>query len=188
VTRNQLEGTMSRVKRYGGRLQNEVVRRLESGNGNVKGLKLLVPVEDSALVPVTVVGISFGTYAKDGVAVLVKPVGGSGSMSVAATELIDDSKAAREDYRRRGEAAEYLRDNTPKDSASDKVWRSAVSGERALMSDAQRKAFDELAPKWFREKQTMIDGIKQANSWDLKRILPAAVAIRFGVDEVLSDY
>jgi hypothetical protein len=157
-----------------------VVRKLEAGNGSIHGMKCLMPVEGEALVPVTVIGVSFHGFARNGVAVLVKPVGGYGSLSVGATELLDDTNAARDLYTAKALAAEYLRNHTPRDGATDKQWRAAVCQERAAMTDKQRKEFDATAPKRFRDKQDMLAGIKEASSYTLKELFREAVAIRFG--------
>lgn len=170
------------------RLHNALVRKLETGNGNIKGMKLLVVVEEEALVPIRVLGISFGRATCDGVAVLVKPVNGYGTLSVAATELLDDTKAARDRYAAKSKAAQYLRKFTPKESASDKTWRVATLQERAALSEKQRVRFDELAPKHFREKLDMVDGIKTATAWELKKLFVKAVQIRFGADESADDF
>jgi hypothetical protein len=162
---------------------NAVVRKLESGNGNIKGMACLLPLENEALIPVTVIGISFHGYASNGVAVLVSPVGGYGTLSVGATELLDDTQAARDLYTARAKAAEYARNHTPRDGATDKQWREAVCRERASMTDTQRTAFDATAPKRFRGGQDMLAGIKEASSYTLKCLFSSAVVIRFGVDE-----
>jgi len=158
---------------------NAVVKKLEAGNGNIKGMSLLMPIEGESLVPVKVIGISFAGYARNGVAVLVEPVGGYGSLSVGATELLDDTKAARDLYTAKATAAEYARNHTPRDGATDKQWREAVCRERASMTDVQRKEFDATAPKRFRENVDMMKGIKEASSWTLKELFASAVSIRF---------
>lgn len=159
---------------------NAVVRKLEAGNGSIKGMECLMPIDNEALVPVIVIGISFHGYARNGVAVLVQPIGGYGSLSVGATELLDDTKAARDLYIAKAKAAEYARNHTPRDSATDKQWREAVCRERASMTDAQRKKFDATATKRFRESVDMLAGIKEASSYTLKDLFSSAVAIRFG--------
>lgn len=166
---------------------NAVVRKMESGNCNIKGVSCLLPLENEALVPVTVIGVSFHGYARNGVAVLVKPVGGYGSLSVEATELLDDTKAARDLYTAKAKAAEYLRNHTPKDSATDRQWREAVCRERANMTDKQRKEFDATAPRRFRDKQDMLGGIKEASSYTLKALFRDAVTIRFGCADETAD-
>jgi hypothetical protein len=169
------------------RNSNAVVRKLESGNGNIKGMTCLLPLENEALVPVKVIGISFHGYASNGVAVLVSPDGGYGSLSVGATELLDDTPAARALYTAKAKAANYLRDHQPRDGATDKQWREAVCRERASMTDAQRKAFDATAPKRFRENVDMLAGIKEASNYTLKDLFVSAVAIRFGCDGDVSE-
>lgn len=178
---------MARVSAHA-RLSNAVVRKLEAGNGSVKGMKILVPVEGEALFPVEVVGIAFGRCGSDGVTVLVKPIGGIGTLSVNATELLDNTETSRTEYAAKAKAAEYLRSNTPKDSASDKNWRAATMQERSLMTEKQRTRFDGLAPRHFREKVDMVDGIKGAAGWELKRIFPMAVRVRFDADQGDLDY
>jgi len=170
------------------RLSNAVVRKLEAGNGGVKGMRLLVPIEDEALVPVVVIGIAFGRYTSDGVAVLVKPIGGSGTLSVSATELLDDTPKARAEYAAKSAAAEYARHNIPKESASDKTWRAAVMHERGAMTEAQRKRFDATAPKRFQEGVEMVEGIKSATQWELKDVLKDAITIRFDADAGTLEY
>jgi len=170
------------------RLSNAVVRKLEAGNGSVKGMKLLVPVENEALFPVEVVGIGFGRYGPDGVVVLVKPIAGSGTLAVNATELLDDTKQARAEYAAKSQAAEYLRANRPKESASDKTWRAAVMHERGLMPDQQRKRFDATASQRFREGSEMVASIKTATAWELKEVYTTAVTIRFDADRGTLDY
>ena len=166
---------------------NAVVRKLEAGNGGIKGMLLLMPVNEEALVPVKVIGISFAGYARNGVAVLVEPVGGYGSLSVAATELLDNTQAARDLYTAKAKAAEYARNHTPRDGATDKQWREAVCRERANMTDKQRTAFDATAPKRFRDGQDMLKGIKEASSYTLKALFQEAVGIRFGVNDYATD-
>lgn len=167
---------------------NAVVKKLEAGNGNINGMECLMPVDGEALVRVKVIGISFAGYARNGVAVLVEPVGGFGSLSVGATELLDDTKAARDLYTAKAKAAEYARNHTPRDGATDKQWREAVCRERASMTDSQRKEFDATAPKRFRDKHDMLAGIKEASSYTLKDLFRSAVSIRFGVDgEAVDD-
>lgn len=170
------------------RISNALVKKLESGNGSIKKMKLLLPIEEEALIPVEVVGIAFHTIAANGVAVLVRPIGGYGTLSVSATTLLDDTAEARRLYTALSEAAEYRRNHTPKDSSSDKAWREAIVRERAAMTDRQRKAFDASAKKHFREDVDMLAGIKQASSWTLKEVFKHAVVVRFGVDEeVIED-
>jgi hypothetical protein len=172
---------MPRV-RSNAKSSNALVKKLESGNGSVKNMQLLLPVEGEALIPVVVVGIAFHTYTGNGVAVLVKPVGGYGALSVGATELLDDTPDARRLYTALSEAAEYRRNHTPKDSSSDKVWREAIVRERAAMTDKQRKLFDSSAKKHFREDVEMLAGIKEASSWTLKEVFRHAIVVRFGVE------
>lgn len=168
--------------RSNAKLSNALVKKLEAGNGSVKNMKLLLPVDGEALIPVVVVGIAFHGYAHNGVAVLVRPVGGHGALSVNAVSLMDDTAEARRRYTALSEAAEYRRNNTLKESASDKAWREAVVRERAAMTDAQRKLFDSSAKKHFRADVEMLTGIKEASSWTLKEVFKYAVAVRFGVD------
>ena len=163
------------------RLANALVKKLEAGNGNIKNMRLLLPIEEEALIPVVVTGISFHDFARDGIAVLVCPVGGHGSLSVSATELLDDNEHAKKLYNALGNAAQYLRNHQPKDSDSDKYWREAIIRERANMTEKQRKAFDAEAPRLFRENTDMLKGIKEASSYTLKSVFKLAVGHRFGV-------
>ena len=174
-------------KRTSANQSNAMVRKLESGNGNIKGMPLLLPIDRECLVPVTVLGVSFHGYARNGVAVLVSPNGGYGTLSVSATELLDDTVEARKLYTAKAAAAEYLRNHQPKDSATDRQMREAVCRERASMTDAQREAFDAMAPKRFRADADMLKGIKEASSYMLKDLFRDAVNIRFGVDGVEVD-
>ena len=163
---------------------NALVRMFECGKAkNFAGMQLLLPVDSRALVPVEVVGIDFGGYASDGIAVLVKPVGGHGSLSVSATSMIDDTEAARKLYTAKAAAAEYLRKATPRDSAGTKTWQNAIRLERQCMTDAQREAFDGLAFKWFAKDVAMVDGLKNIDGYRAKEIFVDAVAIRFSANE-----
>lgn len=165
------------------RSSNALMRKLAEGKGSIHGMELLLPIEWTALVPVEVMGISFGHSAQNGVAVTVRPVGGHGVVSVAATELLDTTPKAIELYEARGRAATYKDRHGLNDSASDRAWREAVTRERAAMSDGQRKRFDAMADKFFREGQNMIDGIKAASNYTLKDVFRRAIDVRFDIDD-----
>jgi len=167
---------------------NALVRKLESGSGNIKNMKLLLPVDGEALVHVTVVGISFHEYASNGVAVLVRPTGGYGTLSISACSLLDDTQAARDLYAAKAGCAEYLRNHTPRDSATLKAWRTAVTRERLALNAKQRKAFDGSAKKYFHEGHDMLKGIADGSEYTLKEVFRAAVAHRFDLGDVQDDW
>ena len=174
---------MTRPNRHGTRVRNSVVQRLAAGDGSIAGMKVCVPIEDRCLMAVEVVGIDFAGFAKNGVAVLVKPIRGFGTLSVPAVSLVDQTREAMALYQQKSEAAQYLAKNTPKDSSGDKVWREAVVYVRSRMKEAQRKRFDATAPMFFREGTDMMAGIKSESSYTLKRVYEEAVWHLFGVEE-----
>lgn len=167
-------------------LTNALVRKLESGNGSIKNMRLLLPIDDECLVPVVVVGISFNGYARSGVAVLVRPADGYGTLSVGATNLLDDTKAARALYTAKAGCAEYLRNHTPGQRTSLKGWREAVIRERLSLNDKQRKTFDALAPTYCRDCD-ILKGIADASEYTLGRLFEVAVKIRFGIGDDQKD-
>src|SRR4051794_8634652 len=95
--------------------KNAVCAKLERGNGSIAGMHMLLPVE-TALVEVKILGINFAGYARNGVCVTVEPKHGAGSLSVDVGNLVDDTEAARSLYFRKAEAAEFMRNNTPRNS------------------------------------------------------------------------
>ncbi|MDE2101710.1 MAG: hypothetical protein KGL39_30975 [Patescibacteria group bacterium] len=156
--------------------RNALCLKLEKGNGTVGGMKLLYPVNDTALIPVTVRGIDFDSYAYRGVAVRVEPDGGAGSFTVEAPKLVDDTPEARDFYFRKSEAQRLIKDSKPR-SSSERDWRSCLTGLRARLTDAQRERFDKECNKITQGKV-----IARASHYEMEKLLPALASIAYDVD------
>lgn len=155
--------------------RNALVAKLEAGNAKVAGMRLLLPVEDMMLVPVEVVGITFGSDYRGGMLLKVTPVGGSGEYAADAMVLVDDTPAARDLYARKSSAKDAY-DDFRRAGDSDRKRRDWVLRCRDRMTPAQRKRFDATATNHFGEGVDMVKGIqKSQGEWDLKRIAESAI-------------
>lgn len=161
--------------------KNALMKRLEAGNAKVAGMRLLLPVEDSLLVPVEVVGITFGSGYRGGMLLKVSPVGGVGEYSADATALVDDTPAARDLYRRKSEAKGAYDDYQR--GRSDRERRDWILRRRESMTAAQRKRFDATAGDHFGNGADMVKGITKAQGeYDLKRLAERAIQFAYDLD------
>ncbi len=165
--------------------KNEVTRRLSKGNGNIKGLKMCAAVDDRALIPVEVVGVTFletNNY-QCGVNVAVKPIGGYGELVVSPTSLIDDTPESHDLFRRKCQAQQ--RHSELKEAKSDRERRSLVLAMRANMTTEQKVKFDALAEDFFGKDADMVKSIAKASGdWSLSNVGQRAAKILFDVDDV----
>jgi len=156
---------------------NKVCSKLEKGNGSIKGMKILYPLENRCLIEVTVVGIDFSCSGYNSVSVTIEPAFGVGSLVVDATSLIDDRKIARELYFRKNEATCFAKVNQLSTN-SDKNWRALVSRHRAKLEEGQIKKFDKLVVKRLVDKT-----IAKASEWELKEVWNDLITVKFNLDE-----
>ena len=161
--------------------RNALVARLEAGNAKVAGMRLLLPVDDRLLVPVEVVGVTFGSGYRGGMLLKVAPVGGVGETAVDAMDLIDDAPKARGLYLRKSQAKDAFDDFQR--GRSDRERRDWILRRRESMTAAQRKRFDEASGDHFGEKVDMVKGITKAQGeYDLRRIAERAIREAFDLD------
>ncbi len=168
------------------RSANEVTRRLEAGNGKIKGLKLFASVDDRVLIPVEVVGINFfgHTSYTNGVHVTVKPEGGHGTLVVNPLNLIDNTPAAIDLYERKTKASDMVA--TFKRFDNDRKRRAAVIELRGTLTEKQKKEFDATAEDEFGKDTDMVKAINKASGeYQLCRIYGKLVEIflAVGTDE-----
>lgn len=162
--------------------RNALMARLEAGNAKVAGMRLLLPVEDRLLVPVEVVGITFGSGYRGGMLLKVAPVGGVGEYAAEATALVDDTPATRELYLRKSLAKdayeEYQR------GRSDRERRDWILRQREKMTAVQRKRFDATAGDHFGNGADMVKGVtKSQGEYDLRRLAERAIQHAFDLDD-----
>jgi hypothetical protein len=170
---------------------NAVIARLKSGKGNVSGLKMLVAVDDVALVPVEVTGLDFYARADSGrsVSVRVAPIGGHGHIWVAPGELIDNTPEAIAFHDRKCEAHERYRKVA--NSRSDKQRRTELLNIRGEMSEDQKKQFAVLLADRIGDKASAdpVAAINRMNGeYEFKRVAELAVRLRYELDEEPEDY
>lgn len=155
---------------------NAVCRKLEAGNGSIKGMKMLYPVE-TALVEVQVIGISFnGHYGRHGVAIQIKPMHGAGFIICDATALVDDNERSRDLYFRRSEAAQFFRDNQPTNE-NEKNWQKAIICIRGNLDKARQDRFDSLVKTLIKDQQ-----IKQLSKWEAEKALKMLIEVKYDLD------
>lgn len=176
---------MARTTRGKVQVLNEVMRRLMKGNGSIKGLKMLVAVDDVALCPVEVVGITYsamGGYG-NGINVTVKPVGGSGEMIVPPLSLVDDTPAGRDLFDRKAKAQAIIGKFGA--AKSDRQRRDYILQARDQMTPAQKKVFDATAPDHFGEGAEMVKSVNKATGeYALRRVFEKAAKLLYGVEDV----
>lgn len=162
--------------------RNAVTARLEGGNAKVAGMRLLLPVEDRLLVPVEVVGLTFNANYRGGMLLKVTPVGGCGEYPADATDLIDDTPAARTLYLSKSQAQAAFDDFMR--LRSDRERRDWILRKRDAMTPAQRKRFDASAENHFGKGVDMVKGVGKAQGeYDLKRIAERATTTLFDLDD-----
>lgn len=152
---------------------NRLCTRLSKGDGNIAGMKMLLPVKNTALAEVEVVGIAFGHSCRDGVAVMVRPIHGAGEASVDATDLLDNTKVSRELYFRKAEAQRFVDGNELRNN-SDRNWRSLVLRERGKLTSEQLTCFDARANKLLGGK-----AIAKSSAYEIRPLWSELVDIKF---------
>lgn len=169
---------------------NAVTRKLEKGNGSVKGIKLLAAVDDVALIPVEVTGIAFsGGGYRHGVHVIVKPLGGHGFLTVSPLSLIDDTDAAKDLFRRKSDCALAIR--LFGETKCDRQRRTKLLNLRSQLTDTQKAAFDATAEDRFGKGADMVKSIgKASGEYELNRLYSACANIYFDLtgDDEFSEY
>jgi len=160
---------------------NAVTRKLEKGNGSVKGLRLLAAVDDVALIPVEVTGIAFsGGGYHDGVHVIVKPIGGHGSLTVAPLSLIDDTDDAKDLFRRKSDCALAIR--LFGETKCDRQRRTKLLDMRSQLTEKQKSVFDATAEDRFGKGADMVKSIgKTSGDYELKHLFTVCANIYFGL-------
>lgn len=164
---------------------NAVIARLKSGKGNISGLKMLVVVDDRALVPVVVTGLDFYASGDRGrsVSVRVEPVGGHGHIWVSPSDLIDDTPAAIATQNRRCEAHERVR--KVYNSKSDRQRRTELLNIRGEMTKQQKEEFaaklaDRLGDRATGDPVAAIN--KMTGEYEFRHVAELAVTIRYNLD------
>lgn len=169
---------------------NAVIARLKNGKGNVAGLKMLVAVDDRALVPVTVTGLDFYAHGDRGrsVSVRVEPIGGHGHTWVAPSDLIDDTPAAVATHKRKCEAYERVRKIA--NSRSDKERRTELLNIRDEMNEKQKKDFANLLASRIGDKSTAdpVAAInKMSGEYEFRRVAELAARVRYSLNGEMDD-
>lgn len=160
---------------------NAVTRKLEKGNGSVKGLRLMAAVDDVALIPVEVVGVAFsgGSY-RSGVHVKVVPIGGHGMLTLDPLSLIDDTDSARDLFRRKAECAATIR--LFGETKCDRQRRTKLLDLRAQLTESQKLRFDATAEDRFGKGADMVKNISKCNGeYELRKLFTTCANIYFGL-------
>jgi uncharacterized protein YggL (DUF469 family) len=124
---------------------NALIRRLESGKGTIRGMRMLYPLHHSALFEIKVRGFN----VSDGgtVKIEAEPLNGAGSFTADANDFIDDSKASRDLYFRRQKANDF-RMNSDYRGATVATKRAVIANTIPTLTKAQQKLVEEwLAPR-----------------------------------------
>ncbi len=165
---------------------NEVTRRLSQGRGNIKGIKLCASVDDVALIPVEVLGVSFAGGNRTGVMIHVAPIGGHGRLTMDPQSLIDDTEKARDLFRRKSECSEAYQEY--RSVRNDRERRARLLDLREKLSPKDKATFDAMAEDQFGKGVDMVKAIgKASGEYQLNQLYQKCVKLSFKIDDE-TDY